>query len=97
MKTVFNIKKLLVTMAAIASLLGAKAAAPEGYTDLGGTYSFQVNDPHAYSGNWYINGEFQPVDGAEIDGANWYVDSLIAFQGNGQILNVKSGSMIWCK
>ena len=97
MKTVFNIKKFLVTTAAIASVLGAKAEVPEGYTDLGGTYSFQVNDPHAYSGNWYINGEFQPVDGAEIDGANWYVDSLIAFQGNGQILNVKSGSMIWTR
>ena len=95
MRTVFNIKKLLVATAAIASVLGAKAAAPEGYTDLGGTYSFQINDAHAYSGNWYINGEFQPVDGAEIDGANWYVEGLIAFQGNGKILNVKSGSMVW--
>ncbi|MBR4259110.1 MAG: hypothetical protein IKQ17_08770, partial [Kiritimatiellae bacterium] len=63
MKTVFNVRKLLVATVAIASVLGAKAAAPEGYTDLGGTYSFQVNDVHANSGKWYINGEFQPVDG----------------------------------
>ena len=97
MKTVFNVRKLLVATVAIASVLGAKAAAPEGYTDLGGTYSFQVNDVHANSGKWYINGEFQPVDGATIDGADWYVDSLIAFQGNGQILNVKSGSIIWTR
>ena len=95
MNTVFNIKKLLVATAAIASVLGANAEAPEGYTDLDGTYSFQVNDAHAYSGKWYINGEFQPVDGAEIDGADWYVDNIIAFQGNGQILNLKSGSLIW--
>lgn len=95
MKTVFNVRKLLVATVAIASVLGAKAAAPEGYTNLGGTYSFQVNDVHANSGKWYINGEFQPVDGATIDGADWYVDNLIAFQANDHVLNLKSGTLTW--
>lgn len=88
---------LMSAIAAFGAAFGVNAACPEGYTDLGGTYSFQVNDEHANSGKWYINGEFQPVDGATIDGADWYVDSLIAFQGNGQILNVKSGSIIWTR
>ena len=86
---------LMSAIAAFGVAFGVNAACPEGYTDLGGTYSFKVNDEHANSGKWYINGEFQPVDGATIDGADWYVDSLIAFQGNGKILNLKSGSIIW--
>ena len=88
-------RMLMFALATLGLTFVTQAACPEGYTDLGGTYSFAVDDAHATSGKWYINGEFRPVDGATIDGAEWYVDNLIAFQADGQVLNLKSGTLTW--
>lgn len=87
---------LMLAMAALGLTFGAKAECPDGYTDVGdGNYSFKVNDERATSGKWYTSHEFQPVDGSTLDGAEWYVDNLIAFQGNDWVLNLKSGLMTW--
>ena len=87
---------LMLAMAALGLTFGAKAECPDGYTKLSdGNYSFKVDDEHATDGKWYIKGEFQPVDGAEINGADWYVDNLVAFQGDGGVLNLKTGTLVW--
>lgn len=87
---------LMLAMAVLGLTFSAKAECPDGYTKLSdGNYSFKVDDEHATDGKWYIKGEFQPVDGATIDGAEWYVDSLIAFQDNGTVLNLQSGKLTW--
>ena len=61
---------------------------------INGNYTLNVGDAKSYSGDYVVTGEFQPKDGSEIDGSNWHVEQIVAFQQNGISMTLRSGTLV---
>ena len=61
---------------------------------INGNYTLNVGDAKSYSGDYVVTGEFQPKDGSEIDGSNWHVEKIVAFQQNGISMTLRSGTLV---
>lgn len=57
-------------------------------------YTLKTGDEKSYSGDYEVNGELRPEDGSEIDGSNWRVIKIVAFQKNGISMTLRSGTLV---
>ena len=57
-------------------------------------YTLKTADEKSYSGDYEVNGELRPEDGSEIDGSNWRVIKIVAFQKNGISMTLRSGTLV---
>ena len=61
---------------------------------LDGNYVLETTDPKCTSGSYEVGSELQPKDGVVIDGSDWHVKHILAFQQNGISMTLQSGTLV---
>ena len=74
--------------------LATGVLADDDWVVLDGNYTLEPDDPKCLSGSYEVGWELQPKDGVVIDGSNWHVKHILAFQQNNISMTLKSGTLI---